>query len=123
MRQTIKSLSLIIALTLGVAAAAVPASAQDMKVLLWQKEVMTKISKNQRYPRSAVSRGIQGRAEVRIVVEKDGSIRGYEVINPTGEAVLDREIPRVITKISPLPPLPGEKEEVTLTVPLIWSLK
>ena len=122
MRVLMKAAALL-TLVLGLNAVNSSAKAQDSDFREWQRAVATKIATNQHYPRSAVSRRIEGRAQVRLVIEKDGKIRGYEVVSETGEAVLDREIPRVVTKINPLPALPGDREELVLTIPLIWSLK
>lgn len=100
-----------------------PSHAQDFKYLLWQKKVADKITTNQRYPRSAVRKGIEGTAQVRIKVKQDGTILGFEVLKSSGADVLDREIGRLMTRINPLPAVPGDKKEVFLTMPMSWTLK
>lgn len=97
------------------------ASAQDLKS--WSKEVGKLLAKNQRYPRSAVSRGIQGRAEVRLTVAGNGEITAHEIQTPTGEKVLDREIPKLIERLNPLPSLPEGRTELVFTLPINWRLQ
>ncbi|WP_374764793.1 energy transducer TonB [Yunchengibacter salinarum] len=89
----------------------------------WAKGVMQKVASEQRYPRSALMREIEGRAEVKVTVSADGTIVSHEVTTPTGEAVLDREIPRLVERISPLKPLPDGRDSLTFTMPLAWSLQ
>jgi len=98
------------------------AEAQDMKFLLWQKSVAQKIASVQRYPRSAVAKNIEGQAQLRLKILSDGRIEGYEVIKGTGHQVLDREIPKIISKIGSFDAVPGDKPAYTLTLPLTWSL-
>lgn len=110
------ALSAAVLATLSVA---VPAEAADMKT--WQRAVVKKIAKSQTYPRSALSREIEGTAKVRIMIAADGSITGHEIVKATGEAVLDREIPKLVERLNPLPELPTG-EGLSLVLPLTWSL-
>ena len=88
----------------------------------WQKAVVTKVAKTQTYPRSAIAREIEGKAKVKVSVAADGTITSHEVVEATGEDVLDREIPKLITKLSPLPALPAGRDAITFVLPLNWSL-
>ena len=88
----------------------------------WQKAVAERIASKQTYPRSAVAREIEGRAQVRLSVDPSGEITNYEVVKPTGEDVLDREIPKLIKHLSPLPSLPAGQDSITFIMPLTWSL-
>lgn len=110
----------LIALTFALSIASAPAHADDMKK--WQVEVIKAVAKNQRYPRSAIAREIEGRAKVRLVVAADGTITSHEVVEATGEEVLDREIPKLMEKLNPLPALPGGQDELSFLLPLTWSL-
>lgn len=88
----------------------------------WRKTVVKKVAKKQTYPRSALAREIEGRARVRIFVSKDGTITNHELVEPTGERVLDREIPKLMKRLSPLPNLPEGEEDMSFILPLNWSL-
>ncbi len=110
------------AITLGLAFGAVtaPAQADDMKS--WQIKVVKAVAKNQRYPRSAIAREIEGKAKVRLIVAADGTITSHEIVEETGEKILDREIPKLVEKLNPLPALPDGKSELSFVLPLNWTL-
>lgn len=88
----------------------------------WRKQVISKITENRTYPRSALSREIEGRAMVLVMVNADGTITGHNVLQATGQAVLDREIPKIVKRSSPLPALPSGEQNQNLVVPITWSL-
>ncbi len=89
----------------------------------WSRKVAKAVAKNQKYPRAALAREIEGRAQVRLTVSADGSITNHEIVQETGESVLDNEIPKLIEKLNPLPALPAGKTELSFVVPLNWSLQ
>ena len=95
------------------------ASASDLNK--WKRSVAMKIAQKQTYPRSALSREIEGQAKVRIQVAANGEILNHEVIQPTGEEVLDREIPRLVKRLNPLPAIPSG-QATSLVLPLTWAL-
>ncbi|TNE64266.1 MAG: TonB family protein [Alphaproteobacteria bacterium] len=88
----------------------------------WTNEVSKIVAAKQGYPRLAIARQIEGKAKVRLTVAADGTITNYEIVEPTGEEVLDQTIPKLIGKINPLPPLPDGQKEVTFILPLSWSI-
>ncbi|WCL54428.1 energy transducer TonB [Gimibacter soli] len=96
------------------------AAAKDMND--WRREVVSEISKKQTYPRSALSAEIEGKAKVRLTVAPDGAITASEIIEPTGQQVLDDEIPQLINRLNPLPSLPEGQAALTFVLPLTWSL-
>ncbi|GIX17858.1 MAG: hypothetical protein KatS3mg119_2044 [Rhodothalassiaceae bacterium] len=91
----------------------------------WKREIAMVIAKKQVYPRSALMREIEGSAKVKVTVDASGKIVNYEIIEPTGEDVLDREIPRLIERIDPLPKPPADAnaDELTFIIPLAWRLQ
>lgn len=110
-----------VAMTFLFSAASTPAQADDMKS--WKIKVVKAVAKNQRYPRSAIAREIEGKAKVRLVVAADGSITSHEIVEETGQSVLDREIPKLVEKLNPLPALPDGQTEMSFVLPLNWTLK
>lgn len=88
----------------------------------WQREVVQKVAAKQGYPRMAVARQIEGSAKVRLTVAADGTISNFEIVEPTGEEVLDRSIPKLMERLSPLPALPAGQNEMSFVLPLTWSL-
>lgn len=95
-------------------------AASDMDA--WKSEVTKSVAKNQRYPRAALAREVEGKAKVRLTVAADGTISNHEIIEPTGESSLDNEIPRLVKRLSPLPSLPEGRSELSFVLPLDWSL-
>lgn len=89
----------------------------------WRKEVVKKVAETRTYPRSAISREIEGRAMVLLKVAQDGTITAHQVLQPTGQQVLDREIPKLVSRLNPLPPLPAGEKDASLVVPISWVLE
>ena len=112
------AIAITLAFTLG--AASISASAADMNS--WKKEVAKKVAKKQKYPRAALAREIEGKAKIRLIVAADGSITTHEIVQETGESVLDNEIPRLVKRLNPLPALPDDRTELSFVLPLSWSL-
>lgn len=77
-----------------------------------------------RYPEQALRRQIQGRGRLEVTIDRSGRILGYEIIESTGERILDREIERVAREVKSLDPLPNyyTRPTATLIVPFIFIL-
>jgi TonB family protein len=103
---------------LGATVQAAPSS--DMTS--WKKAVVKAISTKQKYPRSAQVREIEGRAKVRLIVSADGTITAHEIVEGTGQPVLDREIPKLVARLNPLPALPAGENGLNFIIPLEWAL-
>jgi len=91
----------------------------------WRKKLARKIAKKHIYPRSALSREIEGKARVKIVIDREGAITSYEIIQPSGESILDKAIPKMMKKLTPLPPPPPDlpASSLTLVIPITWRLQ
>lgn len=72
------------------------------------------ISTNVIYPTVARENGIEGKAIVQFVVEKDGSITHIEVVRTAGDPSLDKEAIRVVRAMPKW--LPGKHRGKTLRV-------
>lgn len=96
-------------------------SALDMKS--WGQEVMKKVARYQKYPPAAINRELEGRAKIRVTVSADGTITNSEIIEETDHKILNREIPKILKSINPLPALPDGRTELTFTLPLVWVLR
>ncbi len=109
---------LSIASFLGVSA---PLHADEMDD--WRGTVIQSLISNKIYPRSAIEKEIEGRALVLLTVNSaDGEIVSYDILQPTGQLILDREIPKIILRTKELPTPPTDETITTLVVPLIWTL-
>jgi len=100
-----------------------PAQASNGKQ--WQRKIAKVVAENQVYPRSAMRREIEGKAKVKVTVKRDGSISNFEILKKTGHEALDREVPKLIERVDPLPEPPSNVEDSQLTfiIPLAWVLR
>lgn len=115
-----KVFAVAIALTFAFGATSMSASAEDMTS--WKKAVAKKVAKKQKYPRAALAREIEGKAKVRLIVAADGSISSHEIVQETGQAILDKEIVKLVGRLNPLPALPEDRTELSFVLPLSWTL-
>ena len=68
---------------------------------------------------------LEGRIQVEINVDRDGNIVAHSVTQSSGHDVLDREIPKLMKRVSPLPAPPADAadSQLTMVVPLAWALQ
>jgi len=114
-RNIVKALSLLVAFSLLVVQPLPVAEADEM--LDWRKKVAKRIAKKHVYPRSAISREIEGRAKVRVTLAR--------VVTPTGQAVLDKAIPKMMKRLNPFPKPPDSLSDAQLTflLPITWRIR
>lgn len=91
----------------------------------WRQAVAQKVAKKHIYPRSAIRKEIEGRAIVKVTIERTGTIAKYDIIEATGEEVLDKVIPKMLSRVDPFPAPPSDlaDENLTFLVPLTWRLR
>lgn len=99
------------------------AQAGDIKD--WQVKIVKLVAKKQVYPRAAMRKELEGRAKVRVNIDRSGAIVSHEIITPTGEEVFDKEIPKLIERINPLPTPPSElgDDQLSFVLPLSWVIR
>lgn len=102
---------------IGVAAAG-PALAIDPA---WHKKVAHLISANYAYPRSAVLRGDQGKAKVKILFSGAGKLLSVDLVQSTGSAILDREALRMPKKVASYP-APPNGTNTDAVFPITWRI-
>lgn len=120
-KVSIKAAALAIAM--GVMAAPMSTWAADMAS--WQRSVVSVVAKKQVYPRAAMSQEIEGRAKVKMTIDRAGKITNYEVVESTGSDLLDAEVVKLMERINPLPAPPADASDSNLTfvLPLAWVLE
>ncbi len=111
---------LFVGMAAGMLAAPVHADVKD-----WQKKIVKKIVKSHIYPRAAIAREIEGRARVRVTIDRSGKILTFDVTEPTGKSQLDKVIPKMMKKMDPLPAPPDDVPDsnLTFTIPISWRLQ
>lgn len=123
MTREFKKLFMGLAAVSFLATSAVFAQAAD--IASWQRSIVKVVAQKQVYPRSALRREIEGNARVQITIARDGTIANFEILENTGHDVLDREVPKLMERISPLPAPPNElsDDQLTFILPLAWALR
>lgn len=113
-----------LALAFGLSAMTGPAAAAD-DLKSWQKEIVRLVAQKQVYPRSALSREIEGRAKVKLTVARDGSLKAHEIVERTGHEILDKEIDNLVQRIDPLPEPPSSvsEKDLSFVLPLAWVIQ
>ncbi|MDG1709261.1 MAG: TonB family protein [Emcibacteraceae bacterium] len=116
-------LSVLVASFIAVTGFAGTANAADISG--WQKEIAKKIAKKQTYPRAALRKELEGRVSVEINVDREGNILAHSVTQSSGHDVLDREVTKIMKRVSPLPTPPADvaDSQLTMVVPLAWALQ
>ncbi len=101
------------------------ASANASDIDDWQKNVSSAIAKKQSYPREALRKSIEGQLKVEIDVDRQGNIVAHNVVTSSRHEVLDREVPKLMDRVSPLPAPPAgvEDNQLKLVVPLAWAIQ
>jgi TonB family protein len=91
----------------------------------YKAKIRKKLERNKKYPPSARSRKITGIVKVSFVIIRDGSIHSPKLVESSGEQILDDEAITLLSRVSPLPPIPESitGENLQLTVPIQFSIK
>lgn len=112
-----------IVLSFGLVSFSATAQANDIKK--WQTKIVKLVARKQVYPRSAMRKELEGRAKVRVNIDRTGAIIGHEVLTPTGLEVFDREIPKLMKRINPLPTPPASltDSQLSFVLPLSWVIR
>lgn len=115
--------SVVVATVMTVVGLSSVANASDISE--WQKDVSSAIAKKQSYPRAALRKSIEGKVKVEINVDREGNIVAHNVVSSSGHDVLDREVPKLMKRVSPLPKPPTSLSsgELKMVVPLAWAIQ
>ncbi len=82
------------------------------------------LAKHKRYPISARRRGEEGRVDISFTLASDGHLLGYQIVNGSGYAALDKAVMRMLKTANPLPPFPPSVSghELTIRIPIEFRL-
>nr|WP_211200169.1 energy transducer TonB [Rhodanobacter sp. B2A1Ga4] len=79
---------------------------------------------NLNYPEEARSRGLHGDVLLTVVLNLDGSIKSIEVIQSSGQKVLDAAAERIVRLAAPFPPAPRSAERIDeLNITRTWRFQ
>ncbi len=79
----------------------------DFDISPWAKEVVDKIRNNWIVPPIEESRA-RGKVKILIVIEKDGTLSGLDIVEPSGFLLFDESASQAIRSSAPFPPLTGD---------------
>lgn len=82
------------------------------------------LSDNKQYPEQARQRGDEGVVRIYFVVDREGNILEYRILEGSGIALLDREVEALLDRAQPLPAMPDDlrRNRIELIVPIEFSL-
>lgn len=79
---------------------------------------------NLNYPETARRRGLHGNVLLTVVLNLDGSIKNIEVIQSSGEKILDDAAERIVRLAAPFPPAPRTGEHIDeLNITRTWQFQ
>jgi len=90
----------------------------------YRTTIMNILNKHRRYHKVARQRGIEGKNMIQFSVSKEGVLVEYEIIESSGEHLLDKSAIQMVLDSSPFPPFPNDLNATQLQfqVPLQFSL-
>lgn len=90
------------------------------------KSLHKRVQKQQHYPRSAKSLGLEGMAKVKVKIDRKGKLVGQPtLVKSTGHEVLDDEALAMVERAAPFDTLPVtfDKDVATIVLPLSFKLR
>jgi protein TonB len=77
---------------------------------------------NLNYPNEARRRGLHGDVLMTVTLNRDGSVKGIEVVQSSGQPMLDAAAQRIVRLSAPFPALPVDKEHIDeLNITRTWQ--
>ena len=77
-----------------------------LRLQLWKTRVWNKVRGNWSYPEILAAKQREFEAVVQVSVTREGKIRTYKLIKPSGNAVFDQSVIRAVRLSEPFPPFP-----------------
>nr|WP_279237573.1 energy transducer TonB [Dyella sedimenti] len=77
---------------------------------------------NLNYPNEARRRGLHGDVLMTVTLNRDGSVKGIEVVQSSGQPLLDAAAQRIVRLAAPFPPIPEDKDHIDeLNITRTWQ--
>jgi protein TonB len=90
----------------------------------WQKEISAILERNKRYPSEARANRQQGVAKVAFNMDREGRVLSTRLVASSGSSALDQEALSLTQRSHfPPPPVVFAGDEITVTVPVRFSLR
>lgn len=83
------------------------------------------LARHKRYPEPARRRQEQGTVRVTFSIDRQGRLLSHRIESSSGHPVLDQEVKAMLQRASPMPPIPANlgQSTLTITVPINFSLR
>jgi protein TonB len=96
----------------------------DMKYAAYMRRLKEAIESAWQYPADASRRGIQGDLNISFTINKNGTLKGIDVLRTSGQRSLDDAAVRSIKDASPFWPLPDDwgKDEFTVKGHFVYKM-
>jgi len=90
----------------------------------YKNKVLNIISKNKKYSSKAKRLKLTGRGIVKIIIDRNGNLLNYNLIQSSGSSILDSDIIDLINKSAPFPRFKDSIKENTLeyNIPISYKL-
>jgi periplasmic protein TonB len=94
-------------------APAPPSPEPAQAIASWQRAIVARLARFQRYPTQA--KGATGVVSLSFSIDRQGHVLNSKIIKSSGSAVLDAEALSLLTRAAPLPPPPAAVPDTDLT--------
>ncbi|WP_308911250.1 energy transducer TonB [Pseudokordiimonas caeni] len=89
----------------------------------WRRAAARAFAKVQEYPVALYNQGIEGTARIQVAVDALGNIVSQELIQSSGNAVLDEESMSMLRRVGLLPELPEGTDSLRFTLPVTYRIR
>jgi protein TonB len=107
----------------GVVGQPVPLDTPDPNYRDYMQKVRQRIYSNWRFPNEAGNREISGRLVIEFLIGKDGQLLKAEIVEPSGEHLLDISAMRAVKLSDRYPPLPDAMRRDVLPIVAVFTVK
>lgn len=77
---------------------------------------------NLNYPNEARRRGLHGDVIMTVTLSRDGSVKNIDIVQSSGQPLLDAAAQRIVRLAAPFPPIPADKENIDeLNITRVWQ--
>lgn len=93
----------------------------------WSSRVLAHLGRYKRYPPQAARQRLEGVAQIRVTLDRQGRVLSVTLFASSGVASLDQESIALPQRAQPLPAPPaevvGEKAQLAITIPISYDLR
>lgn len=86
--------------------------------------IRKKIESKKKYPEAAKLAGIEGRSGIKLVILRNGRLESVDIIESSGNKILDEAAVQSVRDAEPFPPIPEEtnQEKIEMSIYLVFKM-